>query len=85
MKCLRLQLMIDAGNDAKRETALAEISNYEAVKTRAADAAKVSEEEDNLINQTDALAYAAEIAFEFLQKIQQSRFGELLAINQMMA
>ncbi|MCY7375225.1 MAG: tetratricopeptide repeat protein, partial [Pyrinomonadaceae bacterium] len=60
-----LQLMVDAGDEATRETASAEISALEIVKARSTDAAKTEENETALTNQFDALKYAAEISFEF--------------------
>lgn len=63
-----LQSMIDAGDDAKKETALAEIASLEAVKARTADAAELTETETTVsINQAEALKFAAEIAAEFGQ------------------
>jgi tetratricopeptide (TPR) repeat protein len=68
-KALRvLQLLIDAGDAQKRETALAEITSLDAVKARIADAAKMPETKSSgFIVQTDALRLAAEIAAGFRQ------------------
>ncbi len=61
-----LQLMIDAGGEATRETASAEIAALDAVKGRTPDAAKLPEANRvNSPNQSDALELAAETALEF--------------------
>jgi tetratricopeptide (TPR) repeat protein len=62
-----LQLMIDVGDAAKKETALAEIAVLDAVKTRGADATKLSNNETFNSNQSGSLRLAAEIAAEFRQ------------------
>ena len=64
-----LQLMIDAAADdgAKKETALAEAAALEAVKTRAADAAKFSGGETIDLSRLNAPLLAAELAAEFRQ------------------
>lgn len=66
-KALRiLRTMIDTGDASKRETALAAIAAFEEVAAQAADAAKISGfDTAKFVSQTDALQFAAEIAFEF--------------------
>lgn len=59
-----LRLMVDAGDETKRETTLAETAAIDAVRTRVANAVKTSVAESNSISQADALKIAAEIAFE---------------------
>ncbi len=75
-----LQLMIEAGDEAKKETALAEIASLEAVKARTADAAKLSQTEtvDSVNQQAEALKLAAEIAVEFGQRDAAIRFRRRL-------
>ncbi len=64
-KALRvLQLMIDTGDETKKEIAFAEIAALDVVKARNADAAKTSETEIASI-ETDIFHRAAEIAVEF--------------------
>jgi hypothetical protein len=62
-----LQLMIDAGDAAKKETALAEISAHDIVKMRSADAAKLANDETVNLNRLSSIILAAEIAAEFRQ------------------
>jgi tetratricopeptide (TPR) repeat protein len=63
-----LRLMIDAGSEAKRETALAETAALEFVQAKAPDAAKAPvTETSNIVNQANALALAAAVAAEFEQ------------------
>ncbi|MGI8787700.1 MAG: hypothetical protein ACR2HG_08080 [Pyrinomonadaceae bacterium] len=62
-----LQLMIDASDETKAETARAEIAAIDVVKAQAADAAKFSTGETTSTGEADALKLAAEIAFEFNQ------------------
>ncbi len=63
-----LQLLADAGDDAQRETVLAETGALEIVKSNAADAAKLkSSETTDLSNATRSLQLAAETALEFGQ------------------
>ncbi len=77
-----LRLMIDAGDETKRETALAEISVFETIKARAADAAKIENQNETFPNQSDALKNAAEIAAEFDQIDSAIAFRRtLLQIN----
>ncbi|MGC2236357.1 MAG: hypothetical protein WA584_09360, partial [Pyrinomonadaceae bacterium] len=68
-KALRiLHLMIDACDEQKRETALAEITSMDAVRARSADAAKLAETNPASPSiQTDTLRLAAEICAEFQQ------------------
>lgn len=66
-----LRLMIDASVETKREAALAEIANIEAVKMQAANAAKMPAPENNYAAPTNSLKIAAEISFEF-QQIEQA-------------
>ena len=78
-----LHLMIDVGDEQKRETALAELFALEIVKMRSADAAKLSETTSkNIPIQTDALKFAAEISVEFGQNDSAIAFRrELLERN----
>lgn len=62
-----LRLMIKAGSENERETALAEIAAIDAVKAQAADAAKTSATEHDSIDRLDGLKIASEIAVEFKQ------------------
>lgn len=62
-----LRLMIVASIENKRETALAAVAALDAVRARAADAAKVAAAENNLNGSFDTLKIAAEIASEFQQ------------------
>jgi tetratricopeptide (TPR) repeat protein len=66
-KALRIvRLMIDAADESKRETALAEITSTDAVKARAADAAKLSGTSTaRALTPPEALRLAAEISAEF--------------------
>lgn len=69
-KALRmLQLMVAVGDEAQKESALAEIAGIDAVKLKAADAAKKSADTKTAgsINQVNALKIAAEISAEFQQ------------------
>lgn len=70
-----LRLMIDAGDENKRETALAETAKIEAVKMQTADAAKLSEPKDDFPELISSLNVAAETAFEFRQ------FGQAIAFR----
>jgi tetratricopeptide (TPR) repeat protein len=63
-----LQLMIDAGNETKKETARAEIAALDVVKMRGADRTKPANSETVDLNSSNALPLlAAEIAAEFQQ------------------
>ena len=65
-KALRiLNLMIDAGDETKRETALAEVAATDYIKAQAADATKMPPLVNNLSNRGNLLKLAAEIAAEF--------------------
>jgi len=77
-----LRLMIDAGSEAKRETALAETTALEVVKAKTTDAAKAPvTETSNVVNQSNALALAAEIAAEFEQTDAAIEFRRALSEN----
>ncbi len=63
-----LQLLADAGDDAKRETILAEIAAFDVIKANSADAVKIKPTETNdLWNGAKNLTLAAETALEFKQ------------------
>ncbi|HSK71855.1 MAG TPA: tetratricopeptide repeat protein [Pyrinomonadaceae bacterium] len=82
-KALRvLQLMIDASEEEKRETALAELTALDIIKAKMADATKLSENETKVISvQSEMLKLAAEIAFEFGQTEAAITFhSELLIV-----
>jgi tetratricopeptide (TPR) repeat protein len=68
-KALRvLQLMIDAGDITKKETAFGEIAALDVVKARNADAAKLPEAGSEIVSiQTNTFQIAAEISAEFGQ------------------
>lgn len=73
-----LQLMVNAGDETNRETALAEISALEIVKARNADATKIEANETALPNQIDALKLAAEISSEYNQNDAAIKFRRRL-------
>ena len=75
-----LQLMIDAGSEARAETALAETTALDVVKAKAPDTVKAPvNETSNVINRADALALAAEIAAEFRQPDAAIEFRRALS------
>lgn len=79
-KALRvLQLMIETSDEARRETALAEISAFEEIKPQTADAAKIENEAEAFPKRFDALKAAAEIAAEFSRIDSAVQFRQLLA------
>jgi tetratricopeptide (TPR) repeat protein len=83
-KALRiLQLLIDAGDENKREMALAEITSLDIVKAQMADATKLPETKSNFtIVQTEALKLAAEISAQFEQTQAAEMFRlKLLEFN----
>lgn len=74
--------MIKASDETARETAQAEIAALEIVKIKAADAAKTPPFNNNLINRSNALVLAAELASEFGQTEKAIEFRrELLLIE----
>lgn len=78
-KAVRLiQLMIDAGFEEKKETALAEIAALDAVKMRGANAAKPAAIETVNLNSTNSLPLAVEIAAEFRQAAAEVAFRRRL-------
>lgn len=75
-----LQLMIDAGNDAKKETAFGEIASLDVVKRRGADAAKSAATETNGVSgEVDALRRAAELCAEVRQIDRAINFRRQIA------
>ncbi|HEX8734025.1 MAG TPA: tetratricopeptide repeat protein [Pyrinomonadaceae bacterium] len=77
-----LQMMIDAGDLEKKETALAEVAALDVVKTRSADAAKLASEETIDLNRLSSIILAAEIAAEFRQTDAAIAFRrQLLEMN----
>ena len=73
-----LRLMIEADDEAQRETVLAEVSALEIVKSQNADAAKIEDAETAFPNQADALKSAAEISAEFKQNDAAIKFRRQL-------
>ncbi len=77
-----LQIMADAADTEKRETALAELASIDAIKMNAADAAKLAENDaDNSANQAAALKLAAETALEFQQPEAAISFRRQLLLS----
>lgn len=62
-----LNLMVQAGDEATRETALAEVAALETVKARTANQTKIENQNEVYPDQADALRLAAELAAEFDQ------------------
>jgi cellulose synthase operon protein C len=59
-----LRLMIDAGDETMKETAAAQVAAIDIIKSKAADATKMSPTVNNLTNRANALKIAAEVAAE---------------------